>query len=559
MSDINSKIISSLYKCMPSDRVADYPALDALYVWRGQRVSLQLIYRDDGELRRRHLKLRPVFSGELAEYVTVRTVEYLPSMMPAYANCVDEGYISHDPGIFPDLLLPLRYHGQLAVISARLRSLFIEVAIPEGIEVSKESSLTVSLVDQEGEERSAASVKIFTSKDALPASDVHATHWFHCDCLASYYNVPIFSDRHFEIIENYMKVAASRGLDTILTPIHTPPLDTYRGGERPTIQLVAVRRSASGEYSFDLTNLDRYIDAALRSGIKCFEFSHLFTQQGASNAPKIVADVESEDGTVETRRIFGWETNGLDPEYTGFLNQYVTAIKEHMASRGLADRCFWHISDEPQEDHIDDYSAACASLADALKGCTRLDALSSLEISRRAGLDLPVVSTDHAMPFVEAGASNMWVYYACFPHEYAANRFFATPGHRTRVLGAQMYKYNIRGFLQWGYNFWYNQGSYDLVNPYVITDADGFGPSGDASEVYPAPDGTAYESIRLVHTFEAMQDIQILKLCEAKLGRERVLAELERDLSEPLIFLRCPDSYEYIDALIKRLWLLCNE
>ena len=30
---------------------------------------------------------------------------------------------------------------------------------------------------------------------------------------------------------------------------------------------------------------------------------------------------------------------------------------------------------------------------------------------------------------------------------------------RTRVIGAQFWKYKIAGFLQWGYNFYNSQGS----------------------------------------------------------------------------------------------------
>ena len=61
-----------------------------------------------------------------------------------------------------------------------------------------------------------------------------------------------------------------------LTLVFTPPLDTYVGGERPTVQLVDVIVE-NGKYSFNFDKLKRWVDLCSKSGIKYFEISHLFT------------------------------------------------------------------------------------------------------------------------------------------------------------------------------------------------------------------------------------------------------------------------------------------
>lgn len=63
------------------------------------------------------------------------------------------------------------------------------------------------------------------------------------------------------------------------------------------------------------------------------------------------------------------------------------------------------------------------------------------------------------------------------------------PSYRNRILGLQIYKFNIEGFLQWGYNFYYNQYSLKKINPYIISSADKAFPSGDAFSVYPVTNG----------------------------------------------------------------------
>lgn len=40
----------------------------------------------------------------------------------------------------------------------------------------------------------------------LPAQELMCTMWFHCDCLATYYKVDVFSEEHWRIIENYVKM-----------------------------------------------------------------------------------------------------------------------------------------------------------------------------------------------------------------------------------------------------------------------------------------------------------------------------------------------------------------
>lgn len=119
----------------------------------------------------------------------------------------------------------------------------------------------------------------------------------------------------------------------LLTPLFTPPIDTAKGAERPTVQLVDIYYSADG-YSFDFSKLDRFIKLALDSKIEYFEFPHLFTQWGSEHAPKIIV---TENG--KSYRRFGWETNSDSPEYAEFLQSFLPAFKSFMKEKS-----FWIIA-----------------------------------------------------------------------------------------------------------------------------------------------------------------------------------------------------------------------
>lgn len=152
----------------------------------------------------------------------------------------------------------------------------------------------------------------------LPKQDLMYTSWFHCDCLADMYNVEVFSEKHFEIIRSFVTEVAKTGMNMILLPAFTPPLDTPVGKERKTVQLVGVEFDGK-EYKFDFSLMGKFIKLCFDCGITHFEHCHLFTQWGARHAPKIMATVN-----VEYKKLFGWDTDSKSKDYG---NDIVTASK----------------------------------------------------------------------------------------------------------------------------------------------------------------------------------------------------------------------------------------
>ena len=107
-----------------------------------------------------------------------------------------------------------------------------------------------------------------------------------------------------------------------------------------------------------------------------------------------------------------------------------------------------------------------------------------------------------------------------------------------------MYKYDVKGFLHWGFNFWYKQLSTGPIDPFTETDAGGSFPSGDSFVVYPAKDGTPLVSLRLKVFYDALQDMRALQLCETLIGKEKTLALLEEGIA-PITFADYPHSDEW--------------
>ena len=418
-------------------------------------------------------------------------------------------------GMYPDIL----YKENRAVASAgEWLSFYIEY---NGRRNAAPGKRVINLSVKTNAERQNASFAVTVSPAALPEQQLMHTNWFHSDCLSTYYKTPVFSDRYYDICADFMRLAALHGVNMILTPLFTPPLDTEIGAERPTVQLVGVKKNGD-KYEFDFDRLDKWIAMAKACGIKYFEMSHLFTQWGARCAPKIIA---LEDG-VE-RRIFGWETDASGAEYTDFLRQFSAPLKNYIEANGLHDKVAFHTSDEPGDDDFGSYAKASALVSELFGEYKRIDALSDFEYYKRGLIDTPVPFIGSAPAFA-GNVPELWLYYCGGPgNQYMPNRLLAMPLTRARAIGLILYKYDAKGFLHWGYNFYYTQGSRREVDPFRETDAGGPFPAGDSFIVYPGQDGKAIPSLRQKAFYEGIRDYEALKALETKMPREEIIRMLE--------------------------------
>lgn len=532
------KIVSSMDKVCPAVKHIEGMEEKRLTGLKGETVSFQIAYYWGGERKERgSIKVL----SPLQDKVHVRIVNLVPCEYPCHIKR-DDGYWATEPGMYPDLLSEIPQWG-FPLVSGQWRSLWIDIEI-DGDTDAGIYPVRIQL-DALGEMLCETEIICEVLDISLPKLDIMHTEWFHSDCLADYYHVEVFSEQYWEIVEEYVKTAVKHKCNMLLTPVFTPPLDTAIGAERRTVQLVDVVYS-NGAYSFGFDNLRRWVDMAARCKIEYYEISHLFTQWGAKAAPKVMA---VKDGRYQ--RIFGWETDASGAEYQEFLHQFLKALKIELKALGIDRKTYFHISDEPQMEHLDSYRKAWESVADDLKDCNVIDALSDYEFYKKGLVRQPVCSLDHMKPFLDNRPEKLWGYYCTGQWEKVSNRFIAQPGYRTRILGTQLYKFHLDGFLHWGYNFYNSEYSLYAINPYQCTDAGGAFPSGDAFLVYPGSDGKPEGSIRLMLMDEAMSDYCAMKVLEGLVGREQVLAYIDDGVN--VTFEEYPQNGSYLTQLRKKI------
>ena len=393
--------------------------------------SFQAAYRIDN-VWQSSMNVEIAAPEEIKPFISMRYIDYVPCDFTMYENTIAQ--CDHpETGLFPDILRtlpPIKW-----IYKNSWRAVYISI---DGTRQDLKPGKYDITVKMQNDTEYTKTFALEVLDAILPEQKLIVTNWFHTDCLCNYYNVAFDSEEYWRITENFARTAVEYGINMLLTPIFTPPLDTGVGTERRTIQLVDVSKNG-GTYHFNFDKLTRWIRMCKKVGVKFYEISHLFTQWGCKYAPKVMAEADG-----EYKRIFGWDTDGHGKEYLDFLGQLLPQLISVLKENEIFDKCYFHVSDEPSGEMIEDYRLCSDFMKRFIAPDHLFDALSDIEYYRQGLITCPVVAVDHIHPFIDEKVEHLWGYYCCGQNT-TANRFLAYPGGRNRMLGAQLFKYNIEG------------------------------------------------------------------------------------------------------------------
>lgn len=547
------KQISSLEKVRLADR-PDRPEIDRKTVFRAERFSYQLVMFTQAFMQEYRISVE----SPCSDWVTLYAVKQAVMDMPMYAGQAREDYITDEPGLMPDILLPLEeQNGIIQVLKDRCAGVWVRVDVPPDaaagtytitLRARQISEQAMKSRDREAEDAPVLekTMTLEVLPAALPDQQLKYTQWLYADCIAQAHNVPVYSQEHWSLIDRYMAAAAQVGINMLLLPVITPPLDTMYGVRRPCVQLVDVEKVGES-YRFGWDRLHRWIGLCKKNGMRYYEVCHLFSQWGLKCAPNIRVREEGED-----RFLFGWHVSASDPAYHDFLRQLLPALVEQLEQAGVLEHSYFHVSDEPKEDHLEAYKEYSALVKSLIGEAKRMDALSHPEFYRMGLVDIPCVKNNGIAPFLDMELPERWVYYCMSQRDKVSNRFLSMPAYRNRIMGLQMYRTRMDGFLHWGFNYYYSRCSTYPINPWQTTSSDLTFPSGDAFSVYPGRDGPIL-TMRALVFHEGLQDMQVCRLLESYVGRRAVCELIDREAGRPLEYDSYPGSADYILSLREKM------
>ncbi|MBE7046034.1 MAG: DUF4091 domain-containing protein [Ruminococcaceae bacterium] len=513
-----------------------------------QPVSFQLAYvfeNDDEHMIYKTRNLKVEIESEIKDYINLYYVNTVPATVIGGLT-FDDWFVTTKPTLYPDPCERIN-DGKVAAVSFQWASIWVNINEDAEDIPSGEYEIRIKLSNLRDNEETKEFEKVIKIKIAdakLNEQKRYVTNWFHYDCISELSGTKPFSKEFYKFFKEYVSLAVKNGQNTILTPAFTPALDTEIGCERKTAQLVAIEKTGD-KYTFDFSKLKEFTDFCQSIGMKYFEHTHFFTQWGAKAAPKIVV---KENG--KNKKLFGWHTDATGKEYHSFLKAYIKELKRFMKQNQLTDKFVFHVSDEPSIRNKDTYVSASKLIHNELKGFIICDALHDVRFYDEGIVSTPVPCTIKAYDFI-GKAENMWMYYTGGETvEYLTNRGIGTPAERQRILGIQLYYYDIKGFLHWGYNAHHNVLCKKIINPYISPDMGKEFMSGTSYLVYPSSSG-ANPSVRLFNHRDAFLDLALLEKAETIIGRAAVIKIIDEIM--PDFSLRYRVKKEQIELLTKKI------
>ena len=315
---------------------------------------------------------------------------------------------------------------------------------------------------KQGNEERQLSLKVNVHNVSLPPvgkDSFKYTNWMDFDSMAVSHGLELWSEEHWTMIEKYVRLAA-RGRQNV-------------GMMRPVFDT-----DANGEVYLDKEKFSRFLDIYNRAGFWYLEGTHLarFTKDRSSLKPRFSTNITT---TVEGALA---------------LSKLARMFMEEIEARGLKDRWFQHVADEPGGKSISEYRITAGIVRRYMPGIRTLDAVESPSF---------------------AGALDVWC-----PKVNSFER------HQNRTMDGELLRpalipwvsvmWDVDGFLHWGYNRWRrNQGQDPFKDPYPKrwggSNNGNSLPPGDTHIVYPGKDGP-WPSARLEATRAGMEDADLLTM-----------------------------------------------
>ena len=192
-----------------------------------------------------------------------------------------------------------------------------------------------------------------------------------------------------------------------------------------------------------------------------------------------------------------------------FYKQFIPALLAHLKEKGWDKIYMQHIADEPTDQNYQSYIDIASFFKNLAPDIPIIDAVQTKELNNIVDIWVPILDVlNKEYDYFEGRQSKgkeVWTYTCTGPQGNYANRFIELPLIKTRILHWINFRYNITGYLHWGFNHWNDDPFDETVNPETEW------PGGDCYIVYPGYK-KLYSSIRLEAMRDGIMDYELLKM-----------------------------------------------
>lgn len=362
-----------------------------------------------------------------------------------------------------------------------------------------------------GKESRRLELKVAVSPAAIPSvgrESVGFTNWWSVGNVASYHKVEPWSPGYWAMLGRYADLMARSRQNTILVPWSS---FMKREGER---------------FKLDRASLKRFVDLFTSRGIYWLEGGHFAGREGGDwMAKRFVLNltgtpVNDDKGRAELRTI-------------------AIELDDAIRAEGWQKRWLQHLADEPIDVNVQDYAQMAEQVRLLMPMIPIFEATMSQKLVGAVDAWCPQLHEfqAHLDWFTQRQADNdqVWAYTCLTPTGPWLNRLLDMERLRPVYIGWAIAKYNLDGFLHWGFNYWH-------ADPFEVTvvrhsdapESDAMAlPAGDTHVAYPGLEGPL-SSTRLEAHRIGMEDAEMLKRLKLTdpAAYSRILGSVFRDAKD---------------------------
>lgn len=354
-------------------------------------------------------------------------------------------------------------------------------------------------------------LEISVSSRVLPEPSKWAYHldlWQSPFAVARYYQVPLWSQEHFDAMRPIMKILADAGQKIITATIMHKPWNGQTHDYFET--MVTWMKKADGTWSFDYTVFDRWVEFMMGIGIdkqiNCYsmvpwKLSFQYFDQ-ASNSLQFVTTAPGEEG------------------YAEMWGAMLSSFSKHLRKKGWFDICTIAMDERPMD-----------VMQKTLKVIRKADPEFKVSLAGNFHKELADDIYDYCIPIGASYPKDVLArraeknlpttYYTCCSEPFPNTFTFSDPAEAA-WMSYYSAKDNLDGYLRWAYNSW-------VAEPLLDSRFSAWA-GGDTYLVYPG----ARSSIRfekLIEGVQAHEKITILRRELTEKGDKAGLKKLEKMLS----------------------------
>lgn len=328
----------------------------------------------------------------------------------------------------------------------------------------------------------------------------HLDLWMHPSNVARQYEVALWSDEHFSILDKYCKSLGELGVKSVTTIVSEVAWNGQgcQNEQRYASNLfeysmIPVTRHADGTIECDYSILQRYIDINAKYGIKeAISVFGLVNVWGNKDIPEDHTAPDYPDGIHI--RVFDETTGSYDYLRTAKeLDTYIKMLENYFTVTGQLDRVRI-AADEPAD--VDAYRASLEHIKSVAPTFKYKTAINHAEFVNEFGKDIydfaPYISPmfneyEALMKFKEEMPDKRFIYYVCCGPDLP-NNFIRSELVESYYIGILAAYAKMDGFLRWNYTVWTDHPRNDIR--YSIF------PAGDLNFVYPGSNGNPILTLR---------------------------------------------------------------